>query len=305
MVGSINGQHTYATAGVYYVAVTITDPNGGSDTQSLQVTVNASVPTVTATIEPADASSSPPNDSQDNSSGPRQGGTGDPVIADSGSASTPQNTVTTFSGTSLSSSADLTNVTQATVNPDDSIVPAAADSSSSPAAQPANQAVPDQVTGVSADPTLLAAVAKALGLAAGSSVSTAKWASLTTLTADSNQVLSLQGIQNAVNLQSLTLVPSDFSDPGHLTGASPLAPLAGLTNLKSLTLQDCDLNDTSIGSLPSLPALTTLDLRYNAINTVPSAVAMPACTVLSTIVWQSAWPATAARFGTAPCPASC
>src|SRR5208283_3478428 len=88
--------------------------------------------------------------------------------------------------------------------------------------------------------------------------------------ADSNQVLSLNGLQNAFNLQSLTLVPSDFSDPGHLTD---LSPLAGLTNLKSLTLQDCDLNDTSIASLPTLPALTTLDLRYNAINTVRQAVA--------------------------------
>jgi len=46
-----------------------------------------------------------------------------------------------------------------------------------------------------------------------------------------------------------------------------------LTNLKSLTLQDCGLNDIAIAGLPSLPALTTLDLRYNGINTVPSAVA--------------------------------
>ena len=175
------------------------------------------------------------------SSGPTQAGTGDPVLANSGSTAATQNTVTTFSGMACPSSADLTSLTQTTVSPDDSIVTASDDSARAGQAEPANS-VPDQVTGIPADPTLLAAVTKALGLPAGSSISTAQWASLTTLTADSNQVLSLQGIQNAVNLQSLTLVPSDFSDPGHLTD---LSPLTGLTNLKSLTLQDCGLNDTS------------------------------------------------------------
>jgi uncharacterized delta-60 repeat protein/RHS repeat-associated protein len=175
LVGTISDDHTYAAAGVYYVAVTVTDPNGGSDTQSLQVTVNADPPTPS-------------------------------------------------------------------------------------------------------DPGLLAAARQALGLPANASVSAAQWASITSLTADSNQVLSLAGLENAVNLQSLTLVPSSFADPGHLTD---LSPLSGLTNLKNLTLQDCDLNDTSIATLLSLPALQTLDLRYNAINTVPTAVASePALTSL-------------------------
>ena len=113
------------------------------------------------------------------------------------------------------------------------------------------------------------------------------WAELTSLTADSNQVLSLQGLQYAVNLQSLTLVPGNFADPGHLTD---LSPLAGLTNLKSLTLQDCGLNDGVLNNtsnsnpstaLPTLPALQTLDLRYNDINTVSTAVAqLPSLTSL-------------------------
>ena len=86
---------------------------------------------------------------------------------------------------------------------------------------------------------------------AGQAVTMAQMAQLTSLTADSNQVLSLQGIASAVNLQSLTLVPSSFADPGHLTD---LSPLAGLTSLKNLTLQCCGLNDGSIAALPSLPS---------------------------------------------------
>ena len=102
---------------------------------------------------------------------------------------------------------------------------------------------------------------------------------LTTLSADSNAVLSLNGLQAAVNLQSLTLVPSNFSNPGHLTD---LSPLSGLTNLKSLTLQCCGLNDTILSSLPgNLTGLQTLDLRYNSINTIPTAVAnLPSLTSL-------------------------
>ncbi len=168
LVGLISDQHTYAAAGVYYVAVTINDPDGGSDTQSLQVTVNADPP-------------------------------------------------------------------------------------------------------APSDPALLAAARQALGLPAGASVSAAQWASLISLTADSNQVLSLQGLQNAVNLQSLTLVPSDFSVPGHL---ADLSPLISLTQLKNLTLQDCGISNAMLTTLPTtLTALTTLDLRYNSITTVPSQIA--------------------------------
>ena len=44
MVGTIAGQHTYATAGNYYIVVTVTDPDGLSNSQSLPVTVDASAP---------------------------------------------------------------------------------------------------------------------------------------------------------------------------------------------------------------------------------------------------------------------
>ena len=77
----------------------------------------------------------------------------------------------------------------------------------------------DTTTG---DPALLAAVHQTLDLPASAPVTQGDWARLTSLTADSNQVRSLSGIQYAVNLQSLTLVPSDFSKPGCISDLSPL-----------------------------------------------------------------------------------
>ena len=44
LVGTIAGQHTYAAAGDYCVVATVTDPDGGSNSQTLAVTVNAPVP---------------------------------------------------------------------------------------------------------------------------------------------------------------------------------------------------------------------------------------------------------------------
>ena len=41
LVGTLSDQHTYATAGNYYIAATVTDPDGRSDTQTIQVTVNS------------------------------------------------------------------------------------------------------------------------------------------------------------------------------------------------------------------------------------------------------------------------
>ncbi|MGA2258006.1 MAG: autotransporter-associated beta strand repeat-containing protein, partial [Thermoguttaceae bacterium] len=58
------------------------------------------------------------------------------------------------------------------------------------------------VGSITPDPALLAAVRQALAIPAGGSVLSTDWARLTSLTADSNQVQSLQGLQYAVNLQS-------------------------------------------------------------------------------------------------------
>jgi uncharacterized delta-60 repeat protein len=44
IMGTIDGSHTYVETGMYYVAVTVTDSDGGSDTQTFLVTVNAASP---------------------------------------------------------------------------------------------------------------------------------------------------------------------------------------------------------------------------------------------------------------------
>jgi RHS repeat-associated protein len=122
------------------------------------------------------------------------------------------------------------------------------------------------------DPAMLAAVREALALPVDAPVTEGDWARLTELLADSNKVLSLDGIENAINLVSFTLVPGDFSKQGHLTS---LAQLDGLEHLTNLTLQGCGLNDDILTDFsdPSLPALETLDLRYNNISTIPSDLA--------------------------------
>ena len=131
--------------------------------------------------------------------------------------------------------------------------------------------------GSALDPAVLAAVDQALGLPAGTTPTSNQWDSLTSLTIDSNRVFTLQGLDSAKNLESLTLVPSSFAVPGHITDLSMLTG-SSFPDLTNLTLQDCGLDDTSINTLPNLPslnlpALKTLDLRYNSINTVPSQVA--------------------------------
>ena len=336
LVGSFGGQHVYALAGNYYVAATITDPAGGSTTQTFEVTVNDAPPadsgdsgddggssygdvsqsqtSVTDTTPP----SSLPLDlslsdlplpapiapitsvvsSTSGSGGVTLSGTSSTVsltspttgvfssLSGSGSLSLSGvlSTVSfsTSSSTSSVAASDASQMaasgTDATTAGNSGSADSTASGSSSQSASvttaDSSQSFQTMTSGInttsSSDPALLTAVRQALAMPAGAAVMSTDWARLTTLSADSNQVLSLNGLQYAVNLQSLTLVPSNFADPGHLTN---LSLLSGLTNLKSLTLQCCGLNDAVIATLPSLPILQTLDLRYNNINTVPSVVA--------------------------------
>ena len=87
----------------------------------------------------------------------------------------------------------------------------------------------NESTDPNGDPALLAAVRQTLALSPNEPLDQNDWNRLTSLVVDSNQVRSLAGIGNAHNLESLTLVPSDFSDLGHLTDLSPLNGLTSLT----------------------------------------------------------------------------
>ena len=48
---------------------------------------------------------------------------------------------------------------------------------------------------------------------------------------------------------------------------------AGLTHITTLSLQDCGLNNTALTTSVNLPALQSLDLRYNDIGAIPSSIA--------------------------------
>ena len=132
------------------------------------------------------------------------------------------------------------------------------------------------------------AVRAALHLPAEETITEDTMLELTSLSADSNLIDSLDGLQSAQNLQSLELLPSDFSDPGHL---STLEPLAGLNNLTSLSLQRAGLEaDGQVDELATLgtpDALETLDIRYNSIEDISSAVDLPALKTLQ--IYGNPW----------------
>jgi YD repeat-containing protein len=227
-VGNFGGRHVYTDGGVYYIAATIIDPAGESDTQTVRVLVNQSV--VSDTSNPGGSQLQNPDSALQDS-----------PITDNGQTET-------ISDTPISQG---------------------------------SEGMESFVSGMDtsgSDPALLAAVRRALGLSADAIVWSDDWARLTTLSADSNKVMSLSGLEYAVNLQSLSLVPSDFSDPGHLTS---LLQLTGLTNIRYLTLQRCGVTDSMLSALPNLSNLESLDLRYNNITAIPTA--FPTASYLSKV----------------------
>ena len=123
------------------------------------------------------------------------------------------------------------------------------------------------------DPQVAAAVREGLGLDPATVLSPAVLSQsppLTTLMLDGNRVSDLTGVANLTALTSLALVPGDHA--ARPDGLQSLAPLAGLGRLSSLTLQHVGLTDAVLGTLPSLPVLTTLDVRSNNLAVLPSAV---------------------------------
>ena len=107
-------------------------------------------------------------------------------------------------------------------------------------------------TPVLADPNLAAAVRLALGLPSTQIITKTVLQGLTTLSADSNLITNLGGLQYAVNMKSFSLLPSDWSLPGHITD---LSPLSGLSNLQSLALVDAGITNGGLrGAKPSFRA---------------------------------------------------
>ena len=134
------------------------------------------------------------------------------------------------------------------------------------------------------DPDLAAAVREALGMPVDAILTIGDVERLTSLSADSNLISDLKGLENATDLESLTLVPGDFSIPGHLAESqysASLVWLSGLANLKSVTLEGCGLTASVLGTLGDPDALKSLDVRYNSIDAIPAGVAaLPSLTSL-------------------------
>jgi len=124
------------------------------------------------------------------------------------------------------------------------------------------------------DPDMATAVREALGVDADAWLTTAVLAQsppITSLTVNGLAVGDLTGVANLTALTSLELIPGDYA--GTPQGIDSLAPLAGLTSLTALSLHDVGLTNALLETLPALPALTTLDVRYNALSSVPASVA--------------------------------
>ena len=126
-------------------------------------------------------------------------------------------------------------------------------------------------------PNLRNAVAQALGKAPGATITAADMATLEALYATNKNIISLTGLESAINLTELGFRDNRISDLSPLAGLtkltildlrdnsiSDISPLARLTNLTALRLGQN--NVTHISSLAGLTKLTILDLRNNSIS---------------------------------------
>ncbi len=122
------------------------------------------------------------------------------------------------------------------------------------------------------DPDLELAVRRVLQIPNGTPITTTDMLSLIALNVDSNVIDSLVGLEYAINLESLTMIPIDYSDPGYLFS---LAPLSGLDNLEHLVLQRAGLDDSELFTLGIPSSVEFLDLRYNQITEVSDVANLP------------------------------
>jgi len=122
------------------------------------------------------------------------------------------------------------------------------------------------------DPDLENAVNVALGLPVGHTVTKAELLLLTSLTVDGNLITSLKGLEWAINLQSLNLLPSDWNVTTPLVG---LGPISSLTSLRSLAIVKSGVTNAQLVQLAGLTGLRSLDLRYNAITSLTNIANLP------------------------------
>lgn len=107
-----------------------------------------------------------------------------------------------------------------------------------------------------ADPTLESTIAESLNVPIGK-VRQANLNGLSYITADSEDISNLAGIEHCSNLQTLQLSHCQISD---------ISPLSGLTKLTDLELEVNQIND--ISALSDLASLQTIKLNGNSISEI-------------------------------------
>ena len=118
-------------------------------------------------------------------------------------------------------------------------------------------------------PNLRNAIAQALGKAPGATITAADMATLGALSATNKNIISLTGLESAINLTELGFRDNRISD---------LSPLAGLTKLTTLDLRDNSISD--ISPLARLTNLTTLRLGQNNVTHISSLTGSTKLTIL-------------------------
>ena len=121
------------------------------------------------------------------------------------------------------------------------------------------------------DSKLRAAIETALGKAAGTPITRAEMANLTSLQSRYNDIRQLTGLESAINLETLDLYGNAVSD---------ISALAALTQLTTLNLgYNRQISDVS--ALAALTQLTTLDLSSNAVSDISALAALTQLTTLN------------------------
>lgn len=146
-----------------------------------------------------------------------------------------------------------------------------------------------------ADPNLEAAVREAIAIPTGD-IHQSNLKELTTLSANSEDIINLTGLEHCINLVELSLSSNQISDLFPLAGLTSLAELdlgdnritniAPLSNLNSLTYLDLSTNEIdNVSALSSLTKLINLDLSDNLLNDVTPLFGLESLTKLR-LAWN-------------------
>lgn len=117
---------------------------------------------------------------------------------------------------------------------------------------------PKAATVAIADPLLIQAILTTLGLPAGSELTQADMERLTSLSLSSAQIVSLSGLENALNLDSIFL--------NGTTGITDFSPLEQLSSLTYVTLQTKSLTSANFPDLSKSTGITNLSLGSTSID---------------------------------------